>query len=493
MIPSEQINEMIAEIIKGTLISGLNGQKINAIRNITNADRQQLMLAIANRYAMDEKNAMEMLNALKSAGFYTTQSICTYAPVGTLDFGPDVQNQLGHHSIEQTNDASALHMAILYKSPEKAIRFLLTEDYDINLPVRASSYYHPAGMMPAGGGGIGTSIYLAKISQIDAMNRGLTALGLAVSLNDTVRARLLIELGAEVNPTLKQGKVFPPLLIACLNGSVPMIELLLKAGARPQSILKEDNPFKKIIEHPEYFNHVKTIVDLLGKYVQAIEDINCLELLLDKESFLCRDLGLSDPNVEPIDAESKEGAEADEKASAEAHAADVAVVGAPLPAAAGVAPAAAMGAAVAVPAIIAPATVVVVPRKMTKKDEELLDIYKSMKNSAAQPLLLIRLLVDNILFPKEKLLHLAGLVTEYGFGDSFTQPKPITFMRKTLYPKNPAPSKSKGTLVKFSAVSTEDALASTSEGTLMSSNANGVTTGSDKAPSKKEPRESKRA
>ncbi len=69
-----------------------------------------------------------------------------------------------------------------------------------------------------------------KVDVNAAQGDGMTALHWAASLDDLATARLLLAAGAKVDARTRLGAV-SPLFMAARNGSAPMIEMLLKAGA----------------------------------------------------------------------------------------------------------------------------------------------------------------------------------------------------------------------------------------------------------------------
>ncbi len=66
---------------------------------------------------------------------------------------------------------------------------------------------------------------------------GTTALHWAARWNNPEMADLLIRAGANVKAQNRFGAT--PLLLACMNGSAPVIEKLLKAGEDPNAVISE--------------------------------------------------------------------------------------------------------------------------------------------------------------------------------------------------------------------------------------------------------------
>lgn len=420
MVNQEQMNEILADIIKGTLTQTLNGQKITALRSSSSADKQNLMLAIANRYAMDEKNAMEVLGVIRACGisFEPTVSWSANGGVGAMPGMPGnlADNLLGR--VEQS-ECNALHLAVFYKSPEKAIRFLITQGYDINLAC------NNLGSQPGG-----NTISMPLLGMIDAMSyqRVVTPLAIAVYLNDLECAQLLLSLGADPNPTSTHGKQFSPLFIACLIGSLPMIELLLKAGADLESNpILCDSPLTSLVSNPQFFKNPKDLVARLTKEKFGLtkEMIKSLSQVLCEQTKISLELGLPDPNLEPTvpakKADSKEDAETDEAVAVTTH------VDNHTPNNPGLG---------LVPTPGAAANVAIVRRQPTHTDRDLLEIYEMMKNSFADRLKEIQqIIMDIVLQQGEK--QIAGVITEYAFGEEFAdQPQPLIFMRRVVNPRN---------------------------------------------------------
>src|SRR5262245_8352441 len=62
---------------------------------------------------------------------------------------------------------------------------------------------------------------------------GMTALHWAVRANDVETSQMLIRAGANVKAVSRYG--IAPIMLAAQNGSLPLVEALLKAGADPNS------------------------------------------------------------------------------------------------------------------------------------------------------------------------------------------------------------------------------------------------------------------
>ena len=73
-----------------------------------------------------------------------------------------------------------------------------------------------------------------KVDVNAAQGDGTTALHWAAFNDNLDLAKTLLAAGANVKATTRDGAI-TPLMMACRNGSAPMIELLLKAGANPNS------------------------------------------------------------------------------------------------------------------------------------------------------------------------------------------------------------------------------------------------------------------
>ena len=64
---------------------------------------------------------------------------------------------------------------------------------------------------------------------------GTTALHWAAFRDDVDMAKMLIAAGANVKAETREGAI-TPLFMACTNGNAAMVDLLLKAGADPNSV-----------------------------------------------------------------------------------------------------------------------------------------------------------------------------------------------------------------------------------------------------------------
>ena len=69
---------------------------------------------------------------------------------------------------------------------------------------------------------------------------GMTALHWTTLHDDLETARLLVEAGADVTVTNRYAVT--PLTLACTNGNGPLVELLLEAGAHPNTIAPGGEP-----------------------------------------------------------------------------------------------------------------------------------------------------------------------------------------------------------------------------------------------------------
>jgi len=77
---------------------------------------------------------------------------------------------------------------------------------------------------------------LAQKVDVDAsQGDGTTALHWAAFRDDLEMAKMLVAAGANVQVTTRDGEI-TPLFMACTNGSAPMIELLIRAGANVNSV-----------------------------------------------------------------------------------------------------------------------------------------------------------------------------------------------------------------------------------------------------------------
>ncbi|HLH38212.1 MAG TPA: ankyrin repeat domain-containing protein [Bryobacteraceae bacterium] len=74
------------------------------------------------------------------------------------------------------------------------------------------------------------SLLAQKVDVDGAQGDGTTALHWAAFRDDLETAKILIQAGANVRVTTREGGI-TPLIMACTNGSAPMIQLLLNAGA----------------------------------------------------------------------------------------------------------------------------------------------------------------------------------------------------------------------------------------------------------------------
>ena len=79
-----------------------------------------------------------------------------------------------------------------------------------------------------------TALLKQKADVNAAQGDGTTALHWAAFNDNLDLAKTLLAAGANVKATTRDGAI-TPLMMACRNGSAPMIELLLKAGANPNS------------------------------------------------------------------------------------------------------------------------------------------------------------------------------------------------------------------------------------------------------------------
>src|SRR5260370_3159751 len=79
------------------------------------------------------------------------------------------------------------------------------------------------------------SLLKQKIDVNAAQGDGMTALHWAAYKDDLEMARLLLAAGANVKVATREGAI-TPLFMACTNGSAPMIDALLKAGADANSV-----------------------------------------------------------------------------------------------------------------------------------------------------------------------------------------------------------------------------------------------------------------
>ena len=78
------------------------------------------------------------------------------------------------------------------------------------------------------------SLLKRKANVNGAQGDGMTALHWAAYRDDVEMMKLLLAAGANVHAVTRVGAI-PPLLLACANGNPAALELLLKAGANPNS------------------------------------------------------------------------------------------------------------------------------------------------------------------------------------------------------------------------------------------------------------------
>src|SRR5215467_7794925 len=78
------------------------------------------------------------------------------------------------------------------------------------------------------------SLLHQKVDPNAPQGDGTTALHWAAFRDDLEMVKLLIAAGADVKATTREGAL-TPLFMACTNGSAPIIDALLKAGADPNS------------------------------------------------------------------------------------------------------------------------------------------------------------------------------------------------------------------------------------------------------------------